>query len=247
MLTTNRKELLNHLSKARSVVALTGAGVSQESGIPTFREAQSGLWAQFKPEELATPQAFSKDPARVWKWYEYRRGLIRKSRPNQAHHALASMETLFNSFWLITQNIDGLHALAGSKRRLELHGNIFRNKCFKEETLVEDYLPGEPPLCPRCGSYVRPDVVWFNEPLPQEVLNRAMELASHCQAFLVVGTSSVVYPAAHLPFLAKRSGACIIEINTNPTPVTEYADFTLLGKAGELLPEIAGLLVGMKG
>lgn len=243
------ERLVTRLRKAQTCLALTGAGVSQESGIPTFRDAQTGLWAKFDPKELATPEAFQKDPKMVWQWYEYRRGIIRQTRPNPAHYALAQLESLFPEFWLITQNIDGLHQLAGSKRIIELHGNIFRNKCSKEGRPVEEIPKGEdvPPRCPVCGGYLRPDVVWFNEPLPEEEITRSIDLSSRCQAFLVIGTSAVVYPAAHLPVAAKRSGACLIEINTSPTPVTDYADFTLLGKAGEILPKLVEDLKRDKG
>ncbi|MFQ5862264.1 MAG: NAD-dependent deacetylase [Candidatus Brocadiales bacterium] len=244
---------LSRLRKAGTCVVLTGAGVSAESGIPTFRDAQTGLWSKkFSPQELATPEGFKANPKRVWEWYEYRRRIIREARPNPAHYALARLEGLFpnNKFWLITQNIDGLHARAGSKNIIELHGNIFRNKCSECGTpveLVEKSVSGEsesqeekeiPPKCPRCGGYVRPDVVWFNEPLPGECINKSIEYSSRYGAFFVVGTSAVVYPAAHLPVAARRAGACVVEINTAPTPVTDYADFTLLGKAGEILPPL---------
>ncbi|OHB95068.1 MAG: NAD-dependent protein deacylase [Planctomycetes bacterium RIFCSPLOWO2_02_FULL_50_16] len=256
----------SHLRKAGSCVVLTGAGISAESGIPTFRDAQTGLWSRFNPQELATPEGFRANPGRVWEWYEYRRGIIKKARPNPAHYALARLESLFlENFWLITQNIDGLHAMAGSKNIIELHGNIFRNKCFQcgapvelTEKSVSDErvssvtssgtrkVEGIPPKCLRCGGYVRPDVVWFNESLPEECINKSMELSSRCDIFFVIGTSAAVYPAAHLPMAAKRGGACVLEINTDPTPVTDYADFTLLGKAGEILPEFIKRLEQIK-
>ncbi len=243
---------LLRIRKAGTCVVLTGAGVSAESGIPTFRDAQTGLWAKFNPQELATPEGFRANPRRVWEWYEYRRRIIGGASPNPAHYALARLEGLFPSgkFWLITQNIDGLHARAGSKNIIELHGSIFKNKCFEcgaHIELVEESVSGEsgaqgaeeiPPRCPHCGGYVRPDVVWFNEPLPAECITKSMEYSSRCKAFLVVGTSAAVYPAAQLPVVARRAGACVVEINTTPTPVTDYADFTILGKAGEILPRL---------
>ncbi|MFQ5957686.1 MAG: NAD-dependent deacetylase [Candidatus Brocadiales bacterium] len=249
---------LLRLCKADTCLVLTGAGVSAESGIPTFRDAKGGLWSRFNIKELATPEGFKINPKRVWQWYEQRRHIIMKAKPNPAHYAVARLERLFpKDFWLITQNIDGLHAKAGSKNIIELHGNIFKNRCFEcgaSVELVEKSIPGEsgsqnegeiPPRCPHCCGYVRPDVVWFNEPLPEECINKSIEHSSSAldgKTFFVVGTSAVVYPAAYLPLIARRAGACVVEINTGPTPVTDYADFTLLGKAGETLPELVGCL-----
>lgn len=253
---------LMRLSRAGSCVVFTGAGVSAESGIPTFRDAQTGLWSRFNVQELATPEGFRANPRRVWEWYEYRRRIIYDARPNPAHCALARLEQLFSGegkkFWLITQNIDGLHQRAGSKDIVELHGNIFRNKCFdcgepaelqkrcsaSEGLAVQEEIP---PRCRRCGGRIRPDVVWFNEPLPEECINKSIEYASHCEVFFVVGTSAAVYPAAHLPLIAKRGGAHVVEINTEPTPVTDYADVTLLGKAGEVLPGLVERLEQLEG
>ncbi len=241
---------LPRLCKVSSCVVMTGAGVSAESGIPTFRDAQTGLWSRFNLQELATPEGFEANPRRVWEWYEYRRRIIKKASPNPAHYALVRLEGLFpKEFWLITQNIDGLHASAGSKNVIELHGNIFRNKCFRCSAPVElaEDVAGSaelqkreeiPPRCPRCGGNVRPDVVWFNEPLPGECIDKSIKHSSRCKAFFVVGTSAAVYPAAQLPTVARRAGACLVEINTEPTPVTDYADFTILGKAGEILPKL---------
>lgn len=251
---------LARLCRVDSCMVLTGAGVSAESGIPTFRDAQTGLWSRFNPQELATPEGFKANPRRVWEWYEYRRNIIKDARPNPAHYALARLEGLFpERFWLITQNIDGLHARAGSENIIELHGNIFKNKCFECNTPIE--LVGKstsgkaapqkteevPPRCPHCGGYVRPDVVWFNEPLPEGCINKSIEYSSLCKVFFVVGTSAAVYPAAHLPTVAKRAGASVVEVNTGPTPVTDYADFTLLGKAGEILPKLVERLEQFRG
>jgi NAD-dependent deacetylase len=226
------------LASAKSVTVFTGAGVSAESGVPTFRDAQTGLWADFKPEELATPTAFLRNPRLVWEWYDWRRQLVSQVEPNPAHRAIAEMERLFPQFALITQNVDGLHQRAGSSRVSELHGNITRTKCFNEGTVVTGWEPTNtpPPKCPRCGGLLRPDVVWFEESLPEAECERAWEAASHCDVFLSVGTSTVVYPAAQLPFEALRGGATTVEINPDPTPFTSRAHFTLAGQAGVVLP-----------
>ena len=168
-------ELLQRLAATKSVTVLTGAGVSAESGVPTFRDAQTGLWAKFSPEELATPRAFRRDPRLVWEWYEWRRKLVAGVKPNPAHLALAEMEKLFPRFHLITQNVDGLHQCAGSRRVIELHGNIMRTKCFDEGTLVSSWedTGDVPPKCPACGGLLRPDVVWFEEPMPEAEMEQA--------------------------------------------------------------------------
>ena len=220
---------------------LTGAGISAESGIPTFRDAQTGLWARYRPEDLATPQAFQRDPKLVWEWYEWRRTLIAKSKPNLGHYALVDMERNVPEFRLITQNVDGFHQQAGSGERfpvIELHGNILRNRCSKEDILIDcwDESEGLPPRCPFCGSFLRPDVVWFGEPLPSGAIQAAWEVAQSCQIFFSIGTSSVVEPAASLPFVALQSGAAIVEINPIPTPLTQTANYHLVGPSGKILP-----------
>jgi NAD-dependent deacetylase len=232
--------LLQRLRRARRVVALTGAGISAESGIPTFRDAQTGLWARFRPEELATPDAFRRGPRLVWDWYEWRRGLVSQAGPNPGHRALARLETLVPEFTLVTQNVDGLHQRAGSRRVVELHGNIHRNKCFAEGMAVNEWSDtGErPPRCPRCGAHLRPDVVWFGETLPAQALAEADAAARECEALLSIGTSAAVFPAAQLPLTALESGAMVIEVNKDPTPLTAVATFSLLGQAGELLPRL---------
>lgn len=237
-------ELIQKLAVAKSVAVLTGAGVSAESGVPTFRDAQTGLWAKFRPEELATPTAFLRNPRLVWEWYEWRRKLVADAKPNPAHRALAEMETRFPHFHLITQNVDGLHQLAGSRKVIELHGNITRTKCFDEGTIVDTWQDmGEvPPRCPNCGGRLRPDVVWFHEPMPEREMELAMRAATTCDVFLSVGTSTVVYPAASLPFEALRSGAMVVEINPEPTPFTEQAHYVLTGAAGVVLPEVLAKL-----
>jgi NAD-dependent deacetylase len=237
------------LRDARRVVALTGAGISAESGVPTFRDAQSGLWAQYRPEELATPEAFERHPQLVWNWYAWRRSLVAKAGPNAGHYALAELERRAPAFTLITQNVDGLHRRAGSRRVLELHGNLFRTKCFAEGIVVDNWSDTGtvPPCCPRCGAWLRPDVVWFGEMLPAAVLREAEEATAQCDVFLSVGTSTLVYPAAGLPFAALSGGATVVEINPRPTPLSEQAHYKLRGAAGEALPALLAAVWGQGG
>lgn len=229
------------LRKARKVAVLTGSGVSAESGVPTFRDAQTGLWERYDPMELATPEAFENGPKLVWQWYEWRIKLISEASPNPAHKALAKLEERTSSFTLVTQNVDGLHREAGSENVLELHGNIRRAICSKERTTVEpdDFIEGAPPRCPKCGAFLRPDVVWFGEMLPTGAMEAASEAARNCEVFISAGTSSVVYPAASLPYEAKENGATLIEINPDETPLSAVADIVLRGSAGEMLPALA--------
>jgi len=222
-----------------SLTVLTGAGISAESGVPTFR-GEGGLWRNFRPEELATPAAFRRDPTLVWEWYAWRRELIGGCQPNAAHHTLVEMEQAIRHFTLITQNVDGLHQLAGSRRVIELHGNIWRVRCTRDEVITErrDHpLPQIPPRC-ECGALLRPDVVWFGEGLPPQALQAAYEAARFCQVMLVVGTSGLVEPAASLPWVAGQSGAQVIEINVAATPISSYADETILGPAAVELPRL---------
>jgi NAD-dependent deacetylase len=224
----------------KRVVALTGAGISAESGVPTFR-GEAGLWRQYRPEELATPGAFARDPILVWEWYDWRRGLIAACQPNPAHQTLAHMETSLPDFTLITQNVDGLHHLAGSQRVLELHGNIWRMRCIHEGTQHVDRtvpLLKLPPRCANCGALLRPDVVWFGEALPADVLEAAFAAASNCDLMLVVGTSAVVQPAAILPLIAKQNGTALVEINPQPTPLSDYVDLSLRQPAAQALPPL---------
>ncbi|BBL78805.1 NAD-dependent protein deacylase [Rubrobacter xylanophilus] len=231
------QELAGALRSAHAVAALTGSGVSAESGVPTFRDAQTGLWERFDPQELATPEAFSRDPKLVWEWYSWRRGLVARAEPNPAHRTLAELERRVPRFTLITQNVDGLHRRAGSENVIELHGNILRTVCSAERIPRE---PGEgsPPRCPHCGAPLRPDVVWFGEALPPGALEEASEAARGCELFLCVGTSGLVYPAAGLPREASEAGALLVEINPERTPLTPLADFVLCGRAGEVLPAL---------
>jgi NAD-dependent deacetylase len=222
------------------VVALTGAGVSAESGVPTFR-GENGLWRHYRPEELATPHAFARDPALVWEWYDWRRGLIAGCQPNPAHVTLAAMAARLPDFTLITQNVDGLHRLAGAQRLLELHGDIWRMRCTRQGTTLEDRttpLPEIPPRCPDCGDLLRPDVVWFGETLPSDVLEAAFAASAACDLMLVVGTSALVQPAASLPLIAKQNGAALVEINPQPTPLSDHADLTLRQLAAQALPQL---------
>ena len=235
------QSLAGAIARARSVTVLTGAGVSAESGVPTFRDAQQGLWARFDPRELATPSAFARNPGRVWDWYAMRRAMVGAVAPNPAHLALAALERHVPEFLLITQNVDGLHQRAGSVRVVELHGNITRVKCSREGTLVATWDAtgnGSPPRCADCGAYLRPDVVWFEELLPSGPLAQAEEAAHRCDVLLVVGTSAEVYPAAALPDYARRGGALVVEINPNETPLTADADYALRGPAGVVLPAL---------
>jgi NAD-dependent deacetylase len=227
------------LRQAKSVVAFTGAGISKESGIPTFRDAQTGLWANFNPEELATPSAFRRNPGLVWRWYDFRRQAVEQAKPNAGHFALVQLETSLARFTLVTQNVDGLHLRAGSAKVVELHGNICRNKCFDRNHPLENVQFGleEPPRC-HCGSLVRPDVVWFEEALPESELTTAFEESERCDLMLVIGTSALVQPAASLPVVAKRSGAKIVEINPTSTPLTAQADIYISGPSGVILPQI---------
>ncbi len=233
--------LVAALRAARFVAVLTGAGVSAESGVPTFRDAQQGLWARFDPRELATPAAFERNPKRVWDWYAMRRAMVAGVAPNAAHRALAALEQHVPEFLLITQNVDGLHQRAGSRKVVELHGNITRVKCSREGTPVEAWVDAGdalPPRCSACGALLRPDVVWFDEMLPAKALARAQEAASLCAVMLVAGTSAEVYPAAALPEAALRSGAIVAEINPDATPLSPLATYTLRGAAGAVLPAL---------
>jgi NAD-dependent deacetylase len=228
----------NWLQAASSIVILTGAGISAESGIPTFR-GSDGLWKQHKPEDLATPQAFAKDPRLVWEWYDWRRGLIAKAEPNAGHRALVQLETAKPNFTLITQNVDGLHERAGSRRVLKLHGDIWRMECSECGRNWPDRrvpLPKLPPHC-GCGAIARPGVVWFGEPLG-EVWAEAEHAAREAAVLLVIGTSAVVYPAASLAPIAKSAGARVIEINPEQTPVSSHVDRSLRGFAGDILPRL---------
>ena len=232
--------LLNALRQAEHIVVSTGAGVSAESGIPTFRDAQTGIWAEFNPEDLATPEAFRRNPKMVWEWYAFRRDTIAECNPNPGHYAIVEMAQHAKKLTLITQNVDGLHEKAGSVGPIELHGNISKIKCFDHHHPIPlAALNNEvPPTCPECGSYARPDVVWFGEGLNPRNIDRAYAAAENCHVFISVGTSAIVYPAANLPQIALERGATFIEINPNDTPLTRWADYALQGPSGEVLPQL---------
>jgi len=216
---------------ARRCAVLTGAGVSAESGVPTFR-GEEGLWKHFRAEELATPEAFARNPELVREWYEFRRSLISEIEPNEGHRALADAESVFETFTLITQNIDGLHARAGSTNVIELHGNIHGDRCNHCGRIRQD---DEGLTCP-CGGPFRPDVVWFGEQLPQEAIERAHAATVSADLFFSIGTSTQVFPAAQLPYVAADSGAFVVEVNPEETPFTRHADLSVRGPSGEWLP-----------
>ena len=226
------------------VAVLTGAGISAESGVPTFR-GEGGLWKSHRPEELATPGAFARDPGLVWEWYDWRRQVCAGTEPNPGHAAIADLDKALSRFLLVTQNVDGLHARAGSRRIVEIHGNIFRARCTRCGAIREDLavpLEEVPPRCD-CGALLRPDVVWFGESLPGDALEQAFEVSRSCDLMLVVGTSAVVQPAASMPLLAKQAGAKVVEVNPDATPITPFVDLHLEGKAAEILPAIAADII----
>jgi NAD-dependent deacetylase len=227
------------LKSAASVAALTGAGISAESGLPTFR-GPNGLWKQRRPEELARREAFAKDPKLIWEWYNWRRSVIAEARPNAAHWALAELEERASRFTLITQNVDGLHDRAGSRNVLKVHGDIWTVRCCscaRERRDVRATIEDLPPRC-ECGGLERPGVVWFGESLPQDVWKRAEVAAREAEVLLVIGTSAVVYPAAGLVGVAKSAGARVVEINIEETPISGVVDASLRGPASEILPEL---------
>ncbi len=238
------------LRAAQRVVVATGAGMSCESGIPTFRDALTGLWARYDPEELATEAAFRRHPARVFGWYAWRRRLVRAATPHPGYHALVALERFVPELVIVTQNVDGLHRRAGSRRVVELHGSLDRFSCvdarhpFPAAAAPEpaEDTECEPPSCPECGAPVRPDVVWFGETLPAQATAEAWDLAASCQAMLVVGTSGLVQPAAQLPFIARDGGATVIEVNPDPTDVSAAAHIICRGPAGVVLPALVAAL-----
>lgn len=233
-------EASSWIADAESITVLTGAGISAESGVPTFR-GNDGLWRNHRAEDLATPEAFQRNPRLVWEWYRYRQGLINGTKPNDGHFTLARLERSGRNYFLITQNVDGHHARAGSKRLVELHGNIFRARCPVDGELL-DLTGEEDDLIPQCsrGHPMRPDVVWFGEALPAEAMEKGWAAAGHCDLFLLIGTSALVQPAATLPLLARQSGAKVVEINLDETPLSARVDLSLRGRSGEILPLLVG-------
>ncbi|TVR23569.1 MAG: NAD-dependent deacylase [Anaerolineaceae bacterium] len=239
------------INGAKKIAVLTGAGVSKESGVPTFRDALEGLWARYDPQELATPQAFQRNPKLVWDWYEFRRKMVRKAKPNPGHVALTEIQKRKPDTWIITQNVDDLHEQAGSQNVIHLHGNIASTKCSADccgkPTLIDlDALPDtlkwdaekQPPPCPYCGAYARPDVVWFGEVLPADALSHAHDLSVACDVMIVVGTSGLVTPAANLPHYAKRAGAMVVEVNPDHSMISPIADLRLEAPSGQALPRV---------
>ncbi len=232
------------IKSAKKIAVLTGAGISAESGVPTFR-GRGGLWQKYRAEELATPEAFQKDPVLVWKFYDYRRRLISKVEPNKAHRILAEWENSLGNIEIVTQNIDGLHQRAGSKKVVELHGNIWQAICLKENRVFkfkENPIKEFPPKCSECGGLIRPDVVWFGEALDPLILEKAFNLFESADVAIVIGTSSIVYPAAYLPQITKKNGGSTIEINIEETALTPLADFFFKGKASDILSQINNYL-----
>ena len=234
--------LLTALREARHVCVLTGAGVSAESGVPTFREAQDGLWERYSPQELATPQAFLADPELVWRWYRWRRDLVAAAEPNAGHSALVRLAELVPRLTLITQNVDNLHQRAGSTGVIEFHGNLFTDRCFVENTVADGDHTLDVPRCPACGANLRPGVVWFGETIPERALNESFAAASDCDVFLSVGTSSEVYPAAGLADLARENRALVAEINPQPTQQAARFDLVIAANSGTALPKLVELL-----
>ncbi len=234
--------LLAALRSARHVCVLTGAGVSAESGVPTFRDAQEGLWSKYDPQDLATPDAFVADPALIWRWYRWRRGLVAATEPNPGHYAIAKLAESVPQLTLITQNVDSLHQRAGSRDVIEFHGNLFDDLCYSEHKRVvaDDTL--DVPICTDCGAHVRPGVVWFGEAIPEKALTDSCAAATDCDLFFSVGTSSLVYPAAGLSDLARNNGAMLVEVNPNPTAHAAAFDYVLTGKSGSILPELVNSL-----
>lgn len=266
-----RPELIEKLRACKKVAVFTGAGISAESGIPTFRDAQAGLWAKFNPQEVASADAFRKNPQLVWDWYVHRARFIREAAPNAGHRAITELQSLLPEVTVITQNIDNLHQKAGSRSVLELHGSMFRLKAFagpdevpdpaisevichvcdgyavhehcdhyatKEDLSAIELKAGPVPRCPGCGAMLRPDIVWFGEPLDITILESAMRVADGCDLMICIGSSLEVQPAGSIPVMAKRAGAAIIEINPEPTFLSEHADIFIQGKAAEVLPAL---------
>ena len=241
-------ELIEPIAKAKHLVVLTGAGVSQESGIPTFRDAQTGLWEKYDPQQLASLQAFTGEPDLVWGWYEWRRAMVLRCQPNPAHYAIAALERIVDRLTLVTQNVDDLHERAGSHDVIRLHGSLHHPRCRacgRPHNLPLG-VPAEsdsgrhvmPPRCGHCGDRIRPGVVWFGEDLPDVEWKKAQTAAASCDVFLCIGTSALVYPAALLPLIANDNGACLIQINPGQTELDRVARYTLTGKAGEVMQQL---------
>lgn len=241
------KKLIYKLKSAQSVVVFTGAGISAESGIPTFR-GDEGLWNKFKPEELANFDAFMRNPELVWEWYKYRKKVIADVVPNPSHYAIVELESFYKNFAVVTQNVDNLHRRAGSKVIYELHGNIQNNYCIgckKEYSDEIIFSKNQIPHCEECNNIIRPGVVWFGEMLPADQWDAAEAAVESADVLFSIGTSAIVYPAASLPYIAKKNGAFIVEINPEITPLTNIADEFIAGKSGEVLPALVRDIKGL--
>jgi NAD-dependent deacetylase len=245
---TDLREAADLIDRAGRIVIFTGAGVSAESGIPTFRDALSGLWEQFDPRRLATPEAFGDDPALVWGWYEWRRAAVQQVEPNAGHRALAAIEQRAPECVVVTQNVDDLHERAGSKEPIHLHGSLFAPRCSacgRPATVANGAPPVEgrvpPPPCDHCGAPIRPGVVWFGEALPVDAFEAAVAAAANCDLLITVGTSAVVFPAAEIPQVTARMGGAVIQVNPEPTPLDAVARVNLHGPAAEVLPALAAV------
>ena len=232
------KKMIEKIANSKKVVFFTGAGISSESGIPTFR-GKNGIWNKLKPEELANFDAFLRNPVLVWEWYNHRKKIIKEAKPNAGHFAIAESQNIFPNVTVVTQNIDNFHRRAGSKTIYELHGNIERNYCIKCRTFYNEELDFSKgvPIC-NCGGLIRPDVVWFGEYLPEDQFGASEKAARNCDIFFIIGTSAIVYPAASLIYIAKQNGAYLIEINIEETEITNIADLSLFGSSGNILPGI---------
>ena len=234
---SNLELVRQRLATARNITVLTGAGISADSGVPTFRGAD-GFWRQYRAEDLATPDAFARDPKLVWEWYNWRRELIATKQPNAAHRAIVELERRAPAFWLATQNVDGLHRDAGSRKLSEIHGNIWKVRCTGCQAVSEnrDVPISILPFCPHCGALLRPHIVWFGESLFAADLQQCSTVLKSCDLLLVIGTSGVVYPAAGFASVAKETGAYVVEINLDPTPQSSLVDVSLQGRAKDLVP-----------
>ena len=233
------QELRAKLASAAAVTVLTGAGISADSGVPTFRGAE-GLWKDFRPEELASPEAFARNPRLVWEWYNWRRELLATKKPNPAHVALVELERRVDHFWLMTQNVDGLHPSAGTQRLSEIHGSIWKVRCTQcgRVTTNRDVPISILPECSTCRGLLRPHIVWFGESLDPEDLQKSFEALRTCEVLLIIGTSGVVYPAASFGPVAKDHGAFVAELNLDPTPNSDLVDVAIQGRAKDLVPQL---------
>lgn len=232
------REAKEIIGSVPNITVLTGAGISAESGVPTFR-GRNGLWREYRSEDLATPEAFTRDPRLVWEWYEWRRKIIKEAKPNPGHYALVELENEKSDFTLITQNIDGLHQLSGNRNLVEMHGNLWQIRCISCGIIEQSHdvpLKELPPICKSCGSVGRPNVVWFGEIIPISVIDKTLIAIEKCQVMLIVGTSGVVEPAASMGLVAKQTGKTVIEVNLEPTINSPLYDLSIIGKSGEVLP-----------